>query len=113
MPPMQYTAPTHGGPTQLGARQAALLDRLRQARAAQGQAGKAYGKGKNGGRGVHASELVTDFEGAMDEAYDRLLGRRGRHDDKDDSRGKRDDQREDEEKPKFPASKFPPRHFRG
>lgn len=79
-PPPQPPAsqpPSYTGPRTLGAQQAAYLERLRRARQWQQKSGKVAGKRKS--TGMDASELVTEFDQAMDEAYDRILGRQGRH----------------------------------
>ena len=69
--PQAYQAPTSRGPSSLGSRQAEYASRLRQA-----QTWKTRKDGK--ARGINDPELVTEFDEAMDEAYDRLLGRRKR-----------------------------------
>ena len=105
-PPPAYQPPSYTGPRTLGAQQAAYLERLRRAREWQQKRGGAAGKRK--GTGIHASELVTEFDQAMDEAYDRILGRQGRNGgDRD-----RDQDRDEEPEPQKQGARELPAAFR-
>ena len=118
MPPQMPPQQQGKSPATNGSRQAQQLDYLKRFRALQ-QGGKS-GTAKNGGKGAkrYGSDepmLLTDLDEVLDEAYERLLGQRkrhqGRHDEEEANGG------EDEGSPtgdkKFAAFRVNPRRLRG
>lgn len=79
-PPMPQTqeAPKLNGPAGLGARQSDIINRLRRLQSG-ALGGTTKGKRTSKGRGINDAECVTEFDEAMDEAYDKILGRHKRH----------------------------------
>ena len=111
MPPQQQTR----GPATNGSRQAQQLDYLKRFRALQ----QGSAAGKRGGKGAKRSGsdepmLLTDLDEVLDEAYERLLGQRKRHQGRHDEEEANGEEGETPEaNKKFATFRVQPKRLRG